>query len=91
VPRALSLTGRPVRVAFTADGLPDEDGDELVVEAEGADDESRIVRLSGVDLLRVNPGDRLVAEGTLRVVRHRRSGEFPGFVEVQVVGARRLR
>jgi hypothetical protein len=81
-------------VSFVIDSLPEERSDCVAVEAAGPEHESRIVELSqgeGGDLLTLAPGDRLVAEGVLRVVRHRASGEFVGFVEMRVVGARVVR
>jgi hypothetical protein len=81
-------------VSFVIDSLPEERSDCVAVEAAGPEHESRIVELSqggGGDLLRLAPGDRLVAEGTLRVVWHPPSGEFVGFVEVRVTGARLVR
>jgi hypothetical protein len=92
--KARSLDGHPIRVSFVIDSLPEERGDAVAVEAAGPEHESRIVELSkggGGDLLTLAPGDRLVAEGVLRVVRHRASGEFVGFVEVRVTGARVVR
>ena len=92
--KARSLDGRPVRVSFVIDSLPEERGDGVAVEAAGPENESRIVELStggGSDLLTLAPGDRLVAEGVLRVIRHRARGEFEGFVELRVIRARVVR
>jgi len=41
--------------------------------------------ISGLDL--VQP---IVVEGELRVIRHKPSGPFRGFVELRVTGARRV-
>jgi hypothetical protein len=61
-------------------------GEQLIgaalAEDEGPERVARTVRLPGADLLAFRPGDRLQAEGSLAVVRHRGSGEFPDLVEL---------
>jgi hypothetical protein len=85
--RALALEGQTVRVRLVVANRPAvlKPGT-VLLEAEGPEEESRTVALRLRAPVAVGAGDELTVEGTLRVVWHRPSGEFPGFVEVRVVG-----
>src|SRR5262245_2100892 len=90
---ALDLEGRVVRVSFTCSSLPCDFGNGFVVEADGPDHQSRMVWFAKGE----NPNwtaDSHTVEGVLSVVCHQPSVHdnirFPGFVEVKIVGARRV-
>jgi hypothetical protein len=87
------LVGRPGRIVFTPDSLPDDvQGGLWCVEADSPDG-----RLRTVLFARGETGDGLdvaapvAVEGVVVVIRHRASLGFPAFVEVQVRHARRVR
>jgi len=85
--RAMTLEGQTVRVRLVVANRPAVlKSGTVLLEAEGPEEESRTVALRVRAPVAVGAGDELTVEGTLRVVWHRPSGEFPGFVEVRVVG-----
>jgi hypothetical protein len=85
--RALALRGQIVRLRLVVlNGPVWDDGGTVLVEAEGPQHESRTVRIWGARWLKVDAGDVLTVEGMVRVVWHRSTGEFPGFVELRVGG-----
>src|SRR5688572_19290039 len=92
---ASALDGQPVRVSFVVQGrpawIPWGSGRSVLVEGEGPDDAVRGVWLTGDVPHDLGAGDRLVAEGLLRVrywpPREIDGERFVRFWEITVEGA----
>ena len=84
-------SGTVGRFVFVPDSLVDEHDGCYGLEAAGPPGVSRTVQFAkgepdeGLDL-----AQPIVVEGELRVIRHKPSGPFRGFVELRVTGARRV-